>query len=158
MFKTMISAAAVLLPACLAASPALAQNDMAPALGQLSEWTDAPVKSSRSVVFTSIGTYRDEGSARLIDVESDADSDGDGVKDKGVLSLTCNGGDTVSGTFSLEAAAADRPRKPKLLEAGAASLFAAGKTLRARWAVGAAGPARGVTLSAGQASVCAGLG
>lgn len=150
MLKTLIPAAIALL----AATPALAQNEMAPALGQLSEWSDAPVTSSRSVVFTAIGTYRDEGNLRLIDVRSDADSDGDGTKDLGVLNVTCNGGDTLSGIFN-QAAAADR-RKPK--QAEDSSALAAGKTLRARWGVGATGPSKPVTLSAGQAGVCAGLG
>ncbi len=143
--------------ALCAATPALAQNDMAPAAGHLSEWSDAPVRPSRSVVFVVAGTYRDEGNLRAIDVESDADSDGDGAKDKGVLTVTCNGGDTLGGMFNLAGAAAgDRPRK--LVQAGASSALATGKTLRARWGVGAGGPARAVTLGAGQAEVCAGLG
>jgi hypothetical protein len=154
MFKTLISAAVL----TFAASPALAQNEMAPALGRLSEWSDAPVKSNRSVVFTAIGTYRDEGKLRLIDVRSDADSDGDGAMDLGVLNVTCNGGDALSGIFTLGGAAANAQRKPKLVQADESSALAAGKTLKARWGAGATGPARPVTLGVGQANVCAGLG
>jgi hypothetical protein len=148
MFKYLIPATFALF----AATPALAQNDAEAQVGRASEWTDAPVQTSRSVLFTAVGTYADQTGARLIDVRTDGDADGDGVMDKGVLRVTCNGGDMVTGVFSA-GGAVDKAR-----QADGAAAYAAGKTFKGRWGVVAAADGKPVTIGAGQPDVCAGLG
>lgn len=151
MFKRLILAAIALM----AATPALAQNDNEPMLGRGGDWEDAAPAAtpSRAVVFTALGTYSDLAQLRLIDVRSDAG-------DQGVLRVTCNGGDTVSGVFALggSAAAGDGGRRPKPVQAGAGSALASGKTFKGRWGAAATGPAKPVTIGASEPDVCAGIG
>lgn len=149
MYKHLISVAFALA----FATPALAQNDNEPVIGRASA-------ESRVATFTAEGTYGDLPSIRLIDVVIDAD--GDGVKDAGVLRVSCTGGDMITGTFIPGGSVAEPPAgvsgKPKAGKAAAASAFAAGKTFKGRWASVRKGNERGVTLNSAQADVCSGLG
>lgn len=138
----------ILIPTILAfsASAAMAQNLMGSAANQLSDWEDAPVAApaSRSVTFTSAGTFRDDGSERFIDVKGDAD--GDGKEEAGVLKVNCNGGDLLTAMFNPGSAAGKT--------APSASAIAAGKTFKgSRPQPSVAGTK--VTIGASEADVCA---
>jgi hypothetical protein len=110
-----------------ASSTALAQNNLMPATAGASA-----TKVSRTIGFTALGTYGNEGELRLVDVKLDADSDGDGANDQGVLELACNGGDIVTGRLRIGESVADRP-KLKALQAKGASPLASGKTFKGSW-------------------------
>ena len=139
----------ILIPTILAfsASAAMAQNLMGSAANQLSDWEDAPVgaaPASRSVTFTSAGTFRDDGAERFIDVKADAD--GDGKEEAGVLKVNCNGGDLLTAMFN--------PGSAGGKAAPTASAIAAGKTFKgSRPQASVAGTK--VTIGASEADVCA---
>lgn len=137
----------ILIPTIIAvsASAAMAQNLMGSAANQLSDWEDAPVAAANSsVIFTSAGTFRDDGSERFIDVKGDAD--GDGNEEAGVLKVNCNGGDLLTAMFN--------PGNAGGKAAPAASAIAAGKTFKgSRPQPSVAGTK--VTIGAGEADVCA---
>ena len=113
-----------------AAIPAAAQNNMAPSAGLLGTGAGV-VNTQRSVTFTALGTYADQGADRLIDVQTDRDNDGDDVNDKGVLKVSCNGGDTLTGLFKLGGSA--QQQKGKLQRASGASPLVSGKTFKGSW-------------------------
>jgi len=147
----------VLIPALLltSASAAVAQNDLVPTLGH----SAAPAKVTRTVNITALGSYGNQGEERLIDVSLDADSDGDGTKDQGLLRVTCNGGDILTGRFELGESLAAAKLKP--VKAGGASALASGKTFKGSWnlrdvqkamSTNAAVP---LTLAPGGPDVCA---
>lgn len=148
MFKYLIPATFALF----VASPALAQNEAEMQAARADGWTDGAVKSSRSVLFTATGTYADQSGARLIDVQTDGDVDGDGVLDKGVLRLACSGGDMVTGVFQAGGAVGSAAKT-----AESAAAFAKGKSFKGRWGLTAAAEGKPVTIGAGEANVCAGV-
>jgi hypothetical protein len=140
------------------ASVAIAQNDMVPVTGATEGGSAAVV---RTVGFTALGTFGVQGEERLIDVRAEADTDGDGSKDEGVLRIACNGGDILSGEFKPgETTAALKP-KPKVSKAGAASPIAAGKTFKGKWNLrdvneaSMTGTPIGLTIPSGQPDICA---
>ena len=145
MLKTLLATAAALC----AAGQALAQNDMAPSLGGLSDWEDAPPAAAGPLTFTTAGTYSDDGELRMIAVSSDADVNGDGAADKGVLQVTCNGGDMLRGVFTPGVAPAG-----KAVRASGSSPLAAGKTFKGSRPV-PSGSTTAVTID--QPEVCEGL-
>lgn len=152
MLKSILVTAALLSTA----SVAIAQNDMVPVMGATEGGSASVV---RTVSFTALGTYGAQGEERLIDVRAEADTDGDGAKDEGVLRIACNGGDILSGEFKPgESTAA---LKAKAAKAGAASPIAAGKTFKGKWNLrdvnnfSMTGEAIGLTIPAGQPDICA---
>jgi len=143
--------------ALLSAGAALAQNDMVPVLGA----ADGGTPVIKTVAITALGAYANDGDERLIEVQADADTDSDGAKDKGLLRVSCNGGDIVSGGFQAGATAAAISPKPKMVKAAAASPLAAGKTFKVKWnlrdvtAASQTGAAVPLTLASGQPDICA---
>ena len=120
----------VLLFATVGTTAALAQNMAMPVAGAAEQ---APTRIVRAVGVTALGTYADRGKERLIDVSLDADSDGDGSKDQGVLHVACNGGDLLNAQFRAgESTDAARP-KVKAVKAAAASALFAGKAFKGSW-------------------------
>lgn len=151
MLKTLISLAI----ACGIATPALAQNDSMPVAGRGGEWVDPAVKApSRTVTFTAAGIYADLTPVRLIDVVIDADADGDGANDEGLLRITCNGGDTLSGVYKANLSVADDNAKPKSVKAAGGSPLANGKTFKGRWVSSSSDGSRTVMIAGGP-DVCA---
>lgn len=152
MLKMLISTAAL-----LSAGATFAQNDMAPVLGA----GDGAAPVIKTVAITALGAYANDGDERLIEVQADADTDSDGTKDKGLLRVSCNGGDIVSGGFQAGATAAAISPKPKMVKAAAASPLAAGKTFKVKWnlrdvtAASQTGAAVPLTLASGQPDICA---
>jgi hypothetical protein len=112
------------------AVPAAAQNNMAPSAGLLGTGP-AVVNTQRSVTFTALGTYADQGADRLIDVQTDRDNDGDDVNDKGILKVSCNGGDTLTGLFKLGGTV--QQQKAKVQHASGSSPLGSGKTFKGSW-------------------------
>jgi hypothetical protein len=140
---------------CCAATPALAQNDSMPVAGRSSAFVDAPAaRPNRAVTFTAAGVYADLTPVRLIDVIIDADADGDGANDEGLLRITCNGGDTLSGVYKANLSVADDKDKPKTVKAAGASPLANGKTFKGRWVSSSSDGSKSVTIAGGP-DVCA---
>ena len=149
MHRTLLAAIPALAAIAIAA-PAIAQNNTGSASG-LSDWEDAPVaQPSRTVTFTASGAYADQGEQRLIDVKADRDVDGDGTMDQGVLRVTCNGGDLISGLFSPSASLSGK----KPVTAAGSSALAAGKTFKGGSAQTSDAGIK-VTLGSDQPDVCA---
>ena len=140
----------------LAGGTAAAQNESAPVVGRMTGWEDGP-SALRPVTFVALGTYSDQGERRQIDVSVQADRDGDGSNDVGVLSITCNGGDILSGVF----APAGKDRAVKAAKAPAASPLGQGKTFDGKWdaaqTLDGSPPPAAVTLGS-DPDVCAALG
>ena len=113
-----------------ATSAASAQNMQMPVAGAAEQ---APARVVRGVGVTALGTYADRGKERLIDVRLDADSDGDGTNDSGVLHVACNGGDLLNAQFRPgETTEAAKP-KVKAVRAQQTSALAAGKAFKGSW-------------------------
>ena len=152
MLKTIIAAAAL----AGAATAALAQNDMVPMVGP-----GAAGKVKKTVNFTALGSYAGQGEKRLIDVRLDADADGDGANDEGVLHVTCNGGDILTGQFAAGQKLAAVQPKLKVAKAPGSSAIAAGKSFKASWILSEAAKARAIgdpvplSVPAGDTDVCA---
>jgi len=123
LLKTALMSAALLA----GATAAVAQNDLVPTLGHGA----ATAKVTRTVTITALGAYANQGEERLIDVRLDADSDGDGEKDQGLLRVTCNGGDILTGRFQSGENLAAAKIKP--VKAKAASALADGSTFKGSW-------------------------
>ena len=151
MLKTIIAAAVL---AC-APSAALAQNDMVPMVGP------GAGKVKKTVNFTALGSYAGQGDKRLIEVRLDADADGDGANDEGVLQVTCNGGDLLAGQFAAGQKLAAVQPKVKVAKAPGSSAIAAGKSFKASWILSEAAKARAIgepvplNVPAGDTDVCA---
>ncbi len=156
MIKILLATAAI-----ASGSAAIAQNDMAPMIGRSDA---APTRVTRALSFTALGTYGNHGKERLMDVRVDADSDGDGAKDQGVLRVTCSGGDILNGQFLVGQSTAALKPKLKVLRAQPSAALAAGKTFKGSWDLTDASRASStsapipLTVSAGKPDICTGLG
>ncbi len=146
--------------ATISASAAIAQNDMAPMIGRSDA---APARVTRALGFTALGTYGNQGKQRLMDVRVDADSDGDGAKDQGVLRVTCSGGDILNGHFLVGQSTSALKPKLKVLRAQPSAALAAGKTFKGSWDLADVSRASltsapvPLTVSAANPDICAGL-
>ncbi len=146
--------------ATISASAAIAQNDMAPMIGRSDA---APARVTRALSFTALGTYGNQGKQRLMDVRVDADSDGDGAKDQGVLRVTCSGGDILNGHLLVGQSTSALKPKLKVLRAQPSAALAAGKTFKGSWDLAEVSRASltsapvPLTVSAGNPDICAGL-
>lgn len=148
MTKILLAAAVTMLPI-----PALA---LAPETASVASRSASPAPATLTVT----GTFSD-GTARLIDVSSDMDSDGDGVLDQATIQAACDGTHLTHAVISPRDAASGmatgkRMHKPKVffsapVGAKLVATYDLKQMTKARTNAPATAP---VTFAAGQPDVC----